>query len=158
MLKKREVFRASRPGVIVSGTGRAECPPPEAMKPSPSVHAMDVPSAGDMLPGGTERLVRLVLGDEMAEHLNRKHPGRISVYCDAVRFMISTLHAMGAVDGKHRLPVQFPEDLMGLKPVENRLLLEGLMASGRFVRAESGGYWLSRPMFLAIVPGPGRTQ
>jgi hypothetical protein len=47
---------------------------------------MDVPSAEDLLPGGTERLVRLVLGDEMAEHLNRKHPGRISVYCDAVRF------------------------------------------------------------------------
>jgi hypothetical protein len=113
---------------------------------------MDVPSADDVLPGGTERLVRLVLGDEMAEHLNRKHPGRISVYCDAVRFMISTLHTMRAVDGGSGLPVQFPEDLMGLKPVENRLLLEGLVASGRFVRAESGGYRLSRLMFQSIEP------
>lgn len=111
---------------------------------------MDVPSVEDVLPGGTERLVRLVLGDEMADHLNRKHPGRISVYCDAVRFMISTLHAMRVADGEHGQPLQFPEDLMGLKPVENRLLLEGLVASGRFVRAESGGYRLTRTMFLAI--------
>jgi len=116
---------------------------------------MDVPSAEDVLPGGTERLVRLVLGDEMAEHLNRKHPGRISVYCDVLRFMMATLHAMKAVDGKQGLPVEFPEDLMGLKPVENRLLLEGLVASGRFVRAESGGYRLSRRMFEAIDPGSG---
>ena len=116
------------------------------------------PSAEDLLPGGTERLVRLVLGDEMANHLNRRHPRRISVYCDAVRFMISTLHAMGAVDGKNGLPVQFPEDLMGLRPVENRLLLEGLVASGRFVRSESGGYRLSRKMFLAIDPGSDRMQ
>lgn len=117
---------------------------------------MAAPRAEDVLPGGTERLVRLVLGDEMANHLNRKHPGRISVYCDAVRFMISTLHAMGAVDGKKGQPVQFPEDLMGLKPVENRLLLEGLVATGRFVRAESGGYRLSKKMFLAIDPGSDR--
>jgi hypothetical protein len=117
---------------------------------------MDVPSAEDVLPGGTERLVRLVLGDEMAEHLNRKHPGRISVYSDAVRFMISTLHTMRAVDGKPGLPLQFPEDLMGLKPVEIRLLLEGLVSSGRFVRAESGGYRLSRRMFQAIDSGSER--
>ena len=123
---------------------------PKAMKPPPVVTAMDVPSAEDVHPGGTERLVRLVLGDDMANHLNRKYPGRISVYCDAVRFMISTLHAMGAVDGEDRLPVQFPEDLMGLRPLENRLLLEGLVASGRFVRAEPDGYRLSRRMFLAI--------
>jgi hypothetical protein len=143
---------------------------------------MGAPSAEDVHTGGTERLVRLLLGDEMADHLNRKHPGRINVYADAVRFMISTLHAMGAVDGKHGLPVQFPEDLMGLKPVENRLLLEGLVASGRFVRvgtvagAEPGGrvdpaaragmgvrsepegYRLTKAMFLAIVPGSGPTQ
>ncbi|HYV19761.1 MAG TPA: hypothetical protein VFC25_12115 [Verrucomicrobiae bacterium] len=143
---------------------------------------MDAPSAEDMLPGGTERLVRLVLGDEMADHLNRKHPGRINVYADAVRFMIQTLHAMGAVDGKHGLPVEFPADLMGLKPVENRLLLEGLVASGRFVRvgaaagaepagrvepgvgaalgvrSQPEGYRLTKAMFLAIVPGSGQTQ
>ena len=119
---------------------------------------MNVPSAEDLLPGGTERLVRLVLGAEMANHVNRKHPGRISVYCDAVRFMIATLRTMGAVDGRQCLPVEFPEGLMGLKPVETRLLLEGLVASGRFVRAESGGHRLSRPMFLAIEPGPDRTQ
>ena len=96
---------------------------PEAMNPPPAVDSMNVPSAQDMHPGGTERLVRLALGDEMANHVNRKHPGRISIYCDAVRFMISTLHTMRAVDGGNGLPVQFPEDLMGLKPVESRLLL-----------------------------------
>lgn len=128
------------------------------MKPPPSVHPVDVPSAEDVLPGGTERLVRSVIGDEMADHLNRNRPGRISVYCDAVRFMISTLHTMGAVEGKKCLPVQFPDDLMGLKPGENRLLLEGLVASRRFVRAESGGYRLTRPMLLAIESSSEPTQ
>ncbi|HET8947913.1 MAG TPA: hypothetical protein VFQ07_13105 [Candidatus Polarisedimenticolia bacterium] len=127
---------------------------PKAMNPQPPVDALAVPSAEDVLPGGTERLVRLVLGDDMANHLNRKYPGRINVYCDAVRFMISTLHAMGAVDGEQGLPVEFPEDLMGLRPVENRLLLEGLVASGRLVRVGVTGYRLSQPMFLAIDPGP----
>src|SRR5262245_4595475 len=122
------------------------------MKPPPSVDAMNVPSAEDMLPGGTERLVRLVLGDEMADHLNSKRPGRISVYCDVVRFVISTLQTMGAVDGKRGLPLQFPEDLMGLKPAENRLLLEGLVASGRLVRSEPGGYKLSKEMSLRLRP------
>ena len=128
------------------------------MNPPATVDSMNVPSAQDMHPGGTERLVRLVLGDEMANHVNRNHPGRISIYCDAVRFMISTLHTMRAVDGGNGLPVQFPEDLMGLKPVENRLLLEGLVASGRFVRAETGGYRLTKTMSLMLGPGSERTQ
>ena len=114
---------------------------------------MDVPGAEDVLPGGTERLVRSILGDDMANHLNRKNPGRIGVYCDVVRFVIATLHAMRAADGEKGLPVEFPEDLMGLKPAENRLLLEGLVAYGRLVPAGPGGYRLSRKMFLAIDPG-----
>jgi hypothetical protein len=66
--------------------------------------------------------------------------------------MIATLHIMRAVEGGNALPVQFPEDLMGLKPVENRLLLEGLVASGRFVRDETGGYRLTRRMLQSIEP------
>ena len=122
------------------------------MKPPLTVHSVDVPSLEDVVPGGTERLVRFVIGDEVADYLNLKHPGRINVYCDAVRHMLSALRTMRAVDGEKGLPVEFPEDLMGLKPAEVRLLLEGLVASGRVVRAEAG-YRLSRRMLLAIDPG-----
>jgi len=125
------------------------------MKQRPSVHSVDVPSVEDVVPGGTERLVRFVIGDEVAAYLNLKHPGRINVYCDAVRHMLSALRTMRAVDGEKGLPVQFPEDLMGLKPAEVRLLLEGLVASGRVVRAEAG-YRLSRRMLQAIDPGPAK--
>ena len=140
------------------------------MKPLTSAHSVDAPSVEDIVPGGTERLVRSIIGDEVADHVNRKHPGRINTYCDAVRFVISTLRTMGAIDGEKGLPVQFPEDLMGLKPAENRLLLEGLVASGRLVRAEaegraesggpagSRGYRLTRRMLLAIDPGSGPAQ
>ena len=128
------------------------------MKSPPNANWVDAPSVEDVVPGGTERLVRFVIGDEVADHVNRKYPGRINTYCDAVRFMISTLRTMQAVEGEKGLPLQFPEDLMGLKPAENRLLLEGLVASGRLVRAESGGYRLTRRMLQAINPGAEPTQ
>jgi len=124
------------------------------MKPPLPVHSVNVPSLEDVVPGGTERLVRFVIGDEVADYLNRKHPGRINVYCDAVRHMLSALRTLGAVDGGKGLPVEFPPDLMGLKPAEVRLLLEGLVASGRVVRAEAG-YRLTRRMLQAIDPAPG---
>ena len=128
------------------------------MEPSAAVHAVDVPRAEEAVPGSTELLVRSILGDEAANEIERHHPGRITIYCDIVRTIISTLYTMGAVEGEDCRPVVFPDGFMGLGPAENRLLLKGLVLSGRLVGSESEGYRLSRTMFLGITPGSERTH
>jgi hypothetical protein len=128
------------------------------MKPPRSVHAIDIPDAEDVVPGDTERFVRSLLGDELADQFDRDHPGRIDIYCDAVRLMISTVFTLGAVDGEQGASVHFPEDLMGLVREETGLLLAGLVASGRFVGGDTGGYRLSRQQHLAILAGTERTH
>jgi hypothetical protein len=128
------------------------------MKEPPSIEAVDVPGVGDVFPGGTERLVRSILGDEVADRLDRKYPGRIDAYCDTVRLMISTLYSLGAVDGEPCRAVQFPDELLGLDPEENHLLLEGLVEAGCFTGSAQNGYRLTRGMFLHIDPAFERTQ
>jgi hypothetical protein len=128
------------------------------MKPPPSVHAIDMPSVEDVVPGDTERFVRTLLGNELAEQFDRDHPGKVALYCDAVKFMISTLYTMGAVEGQACSAMHLPEDFIGLVREETGLLLAGLVSSGRFVRSDTGGYRLTREMLQSIRPGSERTQ
>ena len=128
------------------------------MKPPRSIHSIDVPSVEDVVPGDTERFVRLLLGDELAQRFDQDDPDRIALYCDTVRLMISTAYTMGAVDGEDCAAVRFPDGLMGLSGMEIRLILEGLVAAGRFVRSDRGGYWLSREQLVALQPGSERTH